>query len=117
MDTKKELEKINTILSGGKFMYRGVAFTLDADATKKHPLNANLHGKPLMKLVGVDSNGAVVTAWSHDCVIGEPLPEAVLQGSIESPDFGDEPDIVPETVKQVLKQRHEPKRKKKVSHG
>lgn len=66
MNPGSEQKKIAAILESGQFEWRGMVWQVDQEATKSHYLNANLAGKPLMKLVGVGAHGEVVQIWSHD---------------------------------------------------
>ena len=70
MEVQKELKKIEKIMDDGLFIYNGVRYDLDANATSTHPLNVNLGGKPLKKLVGTGAGGTV-HVWSHDCTAVE----------------------------------------------
>lgn len=78
MNPESEQKKIAAILESGQFEWRGVVWQVDPVATKDHYLNANLAGKPLMKLVGVGTHGEVVSVWSHD-VSAVDIPVAAVE--------------------------------------
>jgi hypothetical protein len=83
MNTKAEFEKIERIFASkiGAFSYRGIVCDFDEIATMNLPINANLHGKPIRKLVGkIPATGETITVWSHDVIAlgksAEAEPEA-----------------------------------------
>ena len=67
MDPKKEVLKLEAILSQGKFKYNGAEYVLEREFTDANRDNFALIGKPLKKLCGVDKKGNMVNVWSHDC--------------------------------------------------
>jgi hypothetical protein len=78
MNITTEFEKISAIDGCGKFVYRGVVYTLDEEETRKNPINANLGGKPLKKLTGSDDAGNTVIVWTHDCEAYVPVVVPVV---------------------------------------
>jgi len=74
MKTDREFKRIEDIEITGSFVYRGVTYTLDVEATNNDKINANLGGKPLKKLTGNDGKGNTVIVWSHDCEVITEVP-------------------------------------------
>lgn len=72
MNIQKEFDKIEKIMISGKFIYKGVTYSVDQRATMQNLDNVQLKGRPLLRLTGVNDKDTVIV-WSHDCTVVEDI--------------------------------------------
>lgn len=110
MNIKKEVDKIEKIIISGKFIYKGVTYSVDQRATSQNPDNSQLKGRPLLKLTGVSEKDTVIV-WSHDCTVVEDINTDIT--SDPQPEIVST-DTAPEKIEYVSTDtKVKPKRNKK----